>query len=126
MVIRKWLITGVASILALILSSGMSCQPSVTTTPPVTTTPTPTQVVIEVEARNFFFLLEDITVSVGTTVTWTNVSINLHTVTSNDDLFNRSLGPGESFSYTFNEPGTYGYHCIPHEDADMGGTVIVE
>jgi hypothetical protein len=34
-------------------------------------------------------------------------------------------GSGESFSYTFDEPGTYEYFCIPHEDLGMVGTVTV-
>jgi hypothetical protein len=32
--------------------------------------------------------------------------------------------PGESFSFTFNEKGTFSYHCTPHPQ--MKGTVIVE
>ncbi len=50
-----------------------------------------------------------------------------HTVTSYDDLFNADLNlAGSSFSYTFNEPGTYTYFCSPHEADNMIGTVIVE
>jgi plastocyanin len=32
---------------------------------------------------------------------------------------------GEKFSYTFNVPGTYQYHCHPHEELGMKGTLIV-
>lgn len=32
---------------------------------------------------------------------------------------------GESFSYTFTIPGTYKFHCHPHEAAGMKGTLIV-
>ena len=54
------------------------------------------------------------------------MGVDLHTVTSDDNIFNADLGLGESYSYTFMEPGTYAYHCIPHESLDMTGVVIVE
>ena len=76
--------------------------------------------------HDFFFNPDSITVPVGTTVTWIGVGIDLHTVTSYDDIWNSDIGLGESFSYTFNEPGTYTYYCIPHESLDMTGKVIVE
>ncbi len=67
-----------------------------------------------------------IIVPVGTTVTWTNVGFELHTVTTYTDLFSLDLAFGDSLSYTFNEPGTYAYFCVPHESEDMTGKVIVE
>jgi plastocyanin len=36
------------------------------------------------------------------------------------------LDRGETFTYTFETPGTYRYFCIPHEGAKMFGTVVVE
>lgn len=32
---------------------------------------------------------------------------------------------GQSWSYTFTKPGTYEYHCHPHEALNMRGTIIV-
>ncbi|NIS35939.1 MAG: copper-binding protein, partial [Actinobacteria bacterium] len=32
---------------------------------------------------------------------------------------------GESYQYTFETTGEYEYFCIPHESADMVGTVTV-
>ena len=32
---------------------------------------------------------------------------------------------GEKFSYTFTVPGTYKFHCHPHEALGMEGTLIV-
>jgi len=32
---------------------------------------------------------------------------------------------GDKFSYTFTVPGTYQYHCHPHEALGMKGTLIV-
>ncbi len=33
---------------------------------------------------------------------------------------------GQSWSYTFKTPGTYEYHCHPHEALGMHGAVIVK
>jgi plastocyanin len=67
-----------------------------------------------------------ITVPAGTTVTWVDVS-GSHTTTSYDGLWDTGdrLQVGESFSYTFNQPGIYRYYCKPHENAGMIGTVTV-
>lgn len=65
-----------------------------------------------------------LTVAVGDTVTWYNADIAVHTVTSDTGLFDSGdLAPGDTWSYTFAEAGTYTYHCIPH--AFMKGTVVV-
>ncbi len=72
------------------------------------------------------FVFEDaaIEVGVGTTVTWTNNDIWPHTVTSVDGLFDsRRIDPGETFSYTFAEPGEIAYFCEYHPG--MQGTVLV-
>jgi plastocyanin len=67
-----------------------------------------------------------ITVPVGTTVTWADVS-GTHTTTSYDGLWDTGdrLQVGQSFSYTFDQPGVYRYYCRPHENAGMIGTVLV-
>jgi plastocyanin len=36
------------------------------------------------------------------------------------------VGEGESFSRTFQKPGTYRYICIPHEGAKMVGSVVAK
>jgi plastocyanin len=70
------------------------------------------------------FQPDSLTVPAGTTVTWINRDIVRHTVTSTEGLFDSDrLGSGESFSYTFNEPGTFDYYCTIHPI--MQGTVIV-
>lgn len=56
-----------------------------------------------------------ITVTAGTTVTWTNKDAVTHTVTSTTNLFDSgSLGTNGTFSHTFATAGTYPYFCKIH------------
>ncbi len=104
--------------------------PSVTassaTAPSAATTAAPTQAQTTNEPiiRFFSFSPATIAVPVGTTVIWTNLDPEQHTVTSNAGLFNRYLNFNATFSYTFTERGAYNYICELHDY--MTGTVIVE
>lgn len=92
---------------------------------------------------------EDLTVTAGDTVTFTNPSSQAHTVTAYEDdipedaTFFASGGadgeaaarsdvagglidPGDTYEVTFDVPGTYRYFCIPHETQGMVGTIVVE
>jgi nitrite reductase (NO-forming) len=55
-------------------------------------------------------------VPLGATVTWTNNDPGmLHTVTSADGSFDSGmLAAGQSWSYTFDQPGDFDYTCTPH------------
>ncbi len=67
-----------------------------------------------------------ITVAAGTTVRWRNAGKHAHTVTSDRKGWDSGeLSPGEVFSYTFNRPGTYAYHCDRHP-RQMRGVVVVK
>ncbi len=63
--------------------------------------------------------------AVGTTVTWINASGAVHSVTGDDLAFDDSglIEPGQSFSVTFTEPGSYHYRCSPHPG--MEGVIVV-
>jgi plastocyanin len=83
----------------------------------------------EVEARNIAFQPSELTVAVGTTVTWTNADVVRHTVTSGapgeaDGTFDEPLAAEGSASITFDEPGTFAYHCDLHRN--MTGEIVVE
>ena len=83
---------------------------------------------VTVSMEDNYFDRADITVEPGTTVTWVQNGDNPHTSTSYDGLWDSGLiqgGAEGSVSYTFEEPGTYGYFCGPHEDQGMVGTVTV-
>jgi plastocyanin len=78
----------------------------------------------------------NIAILIGTEVTWINEDETQHTVTSGNltnlgtdgiydgRFYSGVLGSGDSFSYTFDEPGMYSYFCSPHPW--MTGFVIVE
>jgi quinohemoprotein ethanol dehydrogenase len=60
----------------------------------------------------------------GTTVTWTHTGDIVHTVTSDDGIFDSGdLAPGDTFSVTLTDPGTYWYFCRPHPF--MRGRIVV-
>ena len=87
--------------------------------------PTPTPGQNEVFINNMKFSPSSITVSSGTTITWTNQESITHTVTSDNSVFDSgNLGNGNSFSYTFSTVGTFPYHCKYH--SSMTATVIVQ
>jgi plastocyanin len=73
----------------------------------------------------------NVTIPVGTTVTWTWVG-GFHNVTSTGSpAFTSSGDPTSaphSFSQTFSSPGTYAYFCVVHgtPTAGMRGTIVVQ
>ena len=77
-----------------------------------------------VMAKDFMFGPTSITVSAGSTVTWTNKDDEPHTVVSDSGLFrSAALDTNESFSFRFDKPGTYRYACSIHPR--MVGTIVV-
>ena len=79
-----------------------------------------------VSIQDFFFSPANITVQPGTSVTWVNNGQAPHTVTATDPagaFDSGTLQPGESFSFTFKQPGTYAYYCTIHPF--IKGTVTV-
>ncbi len=73
------------------------------------------------------FTHQNLVVTVGTAITWVNRDSASHTSTSRVGSAgrwnSRGLRMGESFTFTFNEPGTYEYFCSIHPR--MTGTVTV-
>jgi plastocyanin len=72
-----------------------------------------------------------IQVQPGTTVVWSNRGRNQHDVLPVEgDAWGVELGefePGDTYSHTFDEPGTYPYYCSIHGTTTTGmvGTVVV-
>lgn len=68
---------------------------------------------------------DPLTISAGTTVTWTNSDSTPHTATSDTGTFGSgTINGGGSYSFTFQNKGTYTYHCSFHPN--MVGTVTVQ
>jgi plastocyanin len=77
-----------------------------------------------VSIQDFFFAPAQVNVQPGTTVTWVNNGSAPHTVTADDGSFDsETLQPGQSFSFTFANVGTFSYHCEIHPS--MTGSVTV-
>lgn len=80
-----------------------------------------------VAIRNFDYHPDTVRVKPGAQVTWLNcedAGIDAHTSTSTTGVWqSRYLEPGESWTRTFNEPGTFPFFCEPHPF--MRGVVIV-
>lgn len=80
---------------------------------------------IEMAIAGFAFAEKTIVVPAGTTVTWENGDTVSHTVTTVEEMFHSGLlSRGETFSYTFEQPGEYNYFCTIHPY--MRATIIVE
>lgn len=93
----------------------------------------------------------ELTVTPGTEVVWRNTNSRTHTVTAYEgtlpegaayfasggfdgqeeavNAYNNALDGGivsrATFSHTFERPGSYGFFCIPHREADMAGIIEV-
>jgi len=99
----------------------------------------------DVEAISIRFMPETITIDAGTTLRWVNGEAITHTITSGawsdvdpgtgirgteapDGRFDVTLAPkgedGDTFEFTYLDPGTYPYYCDIH--LGMNATVIVE
>ena len=81
--------------------------------------------VVEVAIAGFEFGPAELTVPVGATVVWTNEDNVVHSVVSNDgSISSPPLDEGDTFTFTFDTPGEYGYICGFHPA--MTATITVE
>ena len=89
--------------------------------------------VVEVKLGSMSFTPATLSVALGTTVRFHNVSGNTHTVTSGSgsaaanagQAFDKVVQPGQSVSIKFTTVGVQPYFCRPHERMGMSGTVTV-
>ena len=78
-----------------------------------------------VSIQGLAFKPASVSVTAGTTVTWTNNDSVTHTITSDTGAFNSgNVAPGATYSYKFGQAGTFAYHCSIH--TTMQGTVVVK
>lgn len=78
----------------------------------------------EVLMINKAFSPSSLTVSLNSTVTWTNTDNVDHNVISTSGLFSSgTISSGNNYSHQFTSMGTYAYTCTLH--SNMNGTIIV-
>jgi plastocyanin len=100
-------------------------SPTATSLPASTVSPSgATLTTVQVSIEGFAFTPEELTVPVGTTVTWTNLDSVQHTITADDGSWGSGqLGKNAKYSFTFTQAGTYAYHCTNHPS--MTATLVV-
>lgn len=121
--------------LAIVPAAGVLAVAGCSQSRPVATTAAPTTEVSitapaapvrgnEVTIDGFAFQPASLTVTAGTTVTWTNRDEEPHTVAASDGSFHSpGMGTGATFTHTFAAAGTFDYVCSIHPM--MRGTVVV-
>lgn len=83
--------------------------------------------------KPYYFSPDKLTIQPGDTVTFVNAQEDIHDVMfvnvpkSMDEMIMspRHEKEGDKWSYTFNVPGTYKFHCHAHEALKMEGMLIV-
>lgn len=84
-------------------------------------------------ATPYRFSPSGLTIQPGDTVTFINAQDDMHNVMVDrapKDVSTMIMSPmlekaDDTWSFTFSVPGTYGFHCHPHEALGMRGTLIV-
>jgi plastocyanin len=116
------------AVVALLVLGSSACgsdeESSSDTTADTTTSTTAGSGGSSIVAEDLAFAPATLTVSVGTEVTVENKDGVSHTWTADGDAFDEALAGGASATHTFDEAGTFAYHCEIH--SSMTGTVVVE
>lgn len=84
---------------------------------------------VVIRQRNKFYDPPVVVVHVGDTVGWVNETAGgWHDVNSYEGEFaSGRMDYGTTFSQTFEQPGVYGFYCVPHSfDGMIGSVVVVE
>jgi len=73
---------------------------------------------------NYAFVPDTFQIAAGSTLTIINDDNDMHTISSPGNFDSGPLYQGDTWSYTFDTPGTYNFSCIPHPW--MTGRIIVQ
>ncbi len=86
---------------------------------------------VTVLMRGLSFAPEQIEITAGTSVTWVNDDIAIHVVgagtpeTPLDTFWSPVLHVGDSWTWTFDEPGEYLYFCATHPTMMRDALIVV-
>lgn len=127
-----WTGCAIALILACIVAGCTSNQstskPQVTTQPTQIISQAPLGETNSITIEKFSFNPAILTVKPGTIVTWTNRDGVDHTIVSDSgsttQFTSEKLSNGAAYTFTFNQAGTFAYHCSIHPS--MKGTIVVQ
>ena len=126
----------IVTFICLIAIATVACGEEQQTTPPETTTTVQAEVTTTAAAGSSstprlsiniaaFRFSGDEAGAVGDTVQVTNSDSVGHTWTSTDGAFHSGvIGSGETFTYTFDEAGTYPFFCQIHPE--MSGSIEID
>ena len=85
---------------------------------------------VTVNMDKFQFKGSSVTIQQGWTVEWINKEAPRHTATSDDESFKSgTMSQGDTFTFTFNDTGTFPYYCRFHGDnggVGMAGMIVVQ
>jgi len=107
-------------------AAAATARPTATSLPTATKPPATARVKITEHNEKYDFEPATLTITVGTTVVWTNTSDAPHIVSSDSGPTLQSTtikASSGTFSHTFAQAGTYSYHCTIHPY--MKGTIVV-
>lgn len=78
-----------------------------------------------VNIQNFAFNPSSLSINSGDTIVWKNMDSVSHTIISDsgNEISSNSLSNGDIYSHTFNQKGTFDYHCSIHPS--MKAKIIV-
>jgi plastocyanin len=122
---RTPILVFIAAILAFAI---IGCAPQSSVSTPATSSPAASATASATAAPNtvtikdFAFNPTPLNINKGDTVTWVNEDLSNHIVLF-PDFTSTSLAKGAKYTHTFNETGTFDYHCGIH--LYMKGQIIV-
>ncbi len=123
------LLLTLALIVAPLVAAGCASPTTTSPSPSAATSTGTTQssylVVVPQAGPPYAFQPSALTVPRGASVTWRNDGSVPHQPVSDTGVFSApSLNPGQTYTYQFNQTGTYPYHCAIHPY--MTGTITVQ
>ena len=114
----------IAAVLIAVIGLVAACgDDDAATTTAATTSATTVVGGATISVSNFKYEPADVTITPGQTVTFAFLG-GTHTATADDGAWSSGeKSGGENFAFTFDQPGTFAFHCEIH--ASMQGTITV-